>query len=166
MPEARALLLLAGAAMACARSPAYQPRTRAVTVTMVPLLVKEQQRTFAFLARDFARGGVLDGKEVYAFSPSTITVVAGDTLRLELVNPEDDEHTFVLPGCTAEDRESFVLPDCGLHLPGQTTTHATYVARRTGVFPITCDLAAHQPFMSGQLVVLGPAAVSAEGAMR
>ncbi|MFI5280545.1 MAG: cupredoxin domain-containing protein, partial [Gemmatimonadales bacterium] len=112
------------------------------------------------LARDFAKGGVLEGKEVYGFSPSTITVIEGDTLRLTFVNPEDDEHTFVLPGCTAEDRESIRLPDCTMHLPGQAVTHGIYVARRAGIFPITCDLASHAPFMAGQLVILGAAAAS------
>ena len=51
-------------------------------VTTVPLLVHEQRKTFPFLAAAFAKGGVLDGKEVYAFSPSTITVVEGDTITL------------------------------------------------------------------------------------
>jgi plastocyanin len=34
-----------------------------------------------FLKGDFAKGGVLEGKEVYAFSPSTITVIVGDTIH-------------------------------------------------------------------------------------
>lgn len=129
-----------------------------MTVTMVPLLTKEQRSTYPFLARDFAKGGVLEGKEVYAFVPGTITVIEGDTLRLSLVNPEDDEHTFVLPGCTEEDRESFKLPDCTVHLPGQSVTHAVWIARHAGILPITCDLPSHAPFMAGQLVVLRPGA--------
>jgi len=31
-------------------------------------------------------GCVLDGKEVYAFSPSSITMVEGDTLRPDIIN--------------------------------------------------------------------------------
>ena len=53
-------------------SHAYLPHVREITVTTVPLLVKEQQGLFPFLAKDFGKGGVLQGKEVYAFSPSTI----------------------------------------------------------------------------------------------
>jgi hypothetical protein len=43
--------------------------------------VKEAAKVYPFLPPDFAKGGVLDGTEVYAFSPSTLTVVEGDTGR-------------------------------------------------------------------------------------
>jgi plastocyanin len=128
-------------------APRYQPRTRSITVTTVPLLVKEQRSTFPFLATAFGKGGVLENKEVYAFSPSTLTVVEGDTLHLTLINPEDDVH-------------SFVLPDFAVSLAGNTTTEATYVARHAGIFAIVCAVQAHLPMMSGQLVVL-PAATMA-----
>jgi plastocyanin len=138
----------------CAPAPAgggaaYVPRAREVTLTTVPLLVKESQALFPFLKPDFAKGGVLDGKEVYAFSPSTVTVVQGDTIRFTFINPEDDVH-------------SFVLPDFAASLPGQSTTHATYVARRAGIYPFTCAIAAHLPMMWGQLVVLSPGAVATQ----
>lgn len=125
---------------------AYHPQIRELTVTTVPLLVKEQQSVLPFLKPAFAKGGVLDGKEVYAFSPSTLTVVEGDTLHLTLINPEDDVH-------------SFVLPDFAVSLPGGTTTHATYVAKHAGIFPIVCAIQAHLPMMSGQLVVLSGSAI-------
>jgi uncharacterized cupredoxin-like copper-binding protein len=139
--------LLAVAAIACTgAAPAsttsvYRPRSRELTVTTVPLLVKEQTKLFPFLAPAFAKGGVLDGKEVYAFSPSTLTVIEGDTLHLTLINPEDDVH-------------SFVLPDFAVSLPGGKTTTATYVAKHAGIFPILCAVQSHLPMMSGQLVVL------------
>ena len=126
----------------------YQPRTRSITVTTVPLLVKEARNLYPFLKPAFAKGGVLDGKEVYAFSPSTITVVQGDTIRLKLINPEDDLH-------------SFVLPDFAVTLPGGTATDTTYIANRVGVFTILCSVPSHLPMMSGQLVVL-PAATMAD----
>jgi len=131
-------------------APAYVPRTRAITVTTVPLLVKEQRTTFPFLAAAFGKGGVLEGKEVYAFSPSTLTVIEGDTLHLTLINPEDDVH-------------SFVLPDFAVSLPGNKTTDTTYVARRAGIYPILCAVQAHLPMMSGQLLVLSPSAVDGAG---
>jgi plastocyanin len=139
--------LLAVAAIACTgAAPAsttsvYRPRSRELTVTTVPLLVKEQTKLFPFLAPAFAKGGVLDGKEVYAFSPSTLTVIEGDTLHLTLINPEDDVH-------------SFVLPDFAVSLPGGKSTTATYVAKHAGIFPILCAVQSHLPMMSGQLVVL------------
>ena len=140
--------------MACERTPSvtteakYRPVARAITVTTVPLLVKEQAKLFPFLAPAFAKGGVLDGKEVYAFSPSTISVVQGDTIQFTFVNPEDDVH-------------SFVLPDFTVALPGGKTTTATYVAKRAGIFPILCAVQSHLPMMSGQLIVLSPTAIGA-----
>jgi plastocyanin len=146
------LLVLASLALAAACAPApiplppaYAPQTRAITITTVPLLVKEEKHLYPFLEPAFAKGGVLDGKEVYAFSPSSITVVEGDTIQFTFINPEDDPH-------------SFVLPDFAVALPGGKTTHATYVARRAGIFTIVCAVPAHLPMMSGQLTVL-PAAV-------
>jgi plastocyanin len=137
----------------CARTPkvagaaAYVPRSRALTVTTVPLLVKEAVTLYPFLRPAFAKGGALEGKEVYAFSPSTLTVVEGDTLHLTLVNPEDDQH-------------SFVLPDFFVSLPGNKVVDTTYVARHAGIYPILCSVATHLPMMTGQLVVLSPAAVT------
>jgi plastocyanin len=147
--SATALGLAAALALlpACARPAPYTPRTREITVTTVPLLVRESAGLYPFLAEDFAPGGVLDGKEVYAFSPSTLTVVEGDTIQFTFVNPEDDEH-------------SFVLTDLAVALPGQQVTHATYVARQAGIYPFVCSIPAHEPMMWGQLVVLSPAAVA------
>ena len=157
MVHSRCLLLVVAAscawAAACASptpstsAPAYRPRTRALTVTTVPLLVKEERSVFPFLEPAFAKGGVLDGKEVYAFSPTTLTVVEGDTIHFTLINPEDDVH-------------SFVLPDFAVSLPGNKTTEATYVAKRAGIFPILCAVQAHLPMMSGQLVVLPAASMA------
>ncbi len=152
------LLVLAALAAACGRATpprtrVYTPRARDLVVTTVPLLVKEERSLYPFLAPAFARAGVLDGKEVYAFSPSTLTVVEGDTIHFTFINPEDDDH-------------SFVLPDLAVPLPGGTTTHATYVAKRAGVFPFFCSVASHLPMMTGQLVVLAPSAVGGDsGAM-
>ena len=143
--SASTILLLAALAAGC-RMPggeptAYRPRQRQVTITAVPLLTREMQRVYPFLARDFAPGGVLAGKEVYAFEPSTITVVEGDTLALTLVNPEDDAH-------------SFVLPDLEVGMPPETTVTARYVAHRAGIYPFTCSIPTHLPYMVGTLVVL------------
>jgi len=147
---AAAALLLGGCVGSAGDRPAaaYRPQLREVTLTTVPLLVHEQEKQFPFLAADFAKGGVLEGREAYAFVPSTITAVAGDTLELTILNPEDDVHNLVLPGLS-------------LALPGQRTTRATYVARTPGIFAFTCNIPAHLPMMWGQLVVLSPQAVGA-----
>lgn len=161
------VLPLAAALTACSREqdatagerPHYTPITRTITVTTVPMLVNEEKNVLPFLKADFARGGVLQGKEVYSFSPSTVTVVEGDTIHFSLINPEDDEHWFYLPDCSGESGESFVLPDCAVRLTPQTETHATYIARHAGIYPFMCIIVKHVPMMNGQIVVLSPAAV-------
>ncbi len=129
---------------------AYTPHARYVTVTTVALMVKEDAGVLPFLKKDFAKGGVLEGKEVYGFEPSTITVEAGDTIHFNFINPEDDEHNFVL-------KNFFVK------LPGQTIVDTTYVARTPGIYDFACAIPAHLPMMHGQLVVLNPEAVGGTG---
>lgn len=114
---------------------------RDITITTVPLLSRELVATYPFLKRDFAPGGVLEGKEVYAFVPGTIIVMAGDTLHLTLLNPEDDTHAFV-------------LHDLYLPLPPQSRIDTTYVARVPGIFAFSCTVPQHLPMMRGELVVL------------
>jgi plastocyanin len=147
-----ALILLAGSGLTGCRPPApatapYRPLRRDITITTVPLLTRELQKVYPFLAQAFAPGGLLAGKEIYAFMPSTVTVVEGDTIRFHFLNPEDDLHSFVLP------------PELSVALPGLQATTATYVARHAGVFSFTCSIPAHLPAMWGQLVVLDPRAI-------
>lgn len=128
-------------------APHYAAHARDVTITTVPFITRELESTYGFIKRDLAPGGVLAGKEVYGFAPSTVTVVQGDTVRFTLVNPEDDPHTFVLEGANAA-------------LPPQSTVHVTYVARRPGIFEFRCVVPSHAPMMHGELVVLTPSAVA------
>lgn len=113
---------------------------REIVITTVPLLTKELAATYPFLKKDFALGGIVAGKEVYEFMPSTITVAEGDTLRLTFINPEDDAHSFVMKGLAVA-------------IPGQSETHATYVAAHAGIYDFVCAIPAHLPMMRGQLVV-------------
>jgi plastocyanin len=156
---------------ACAGRPeqvpvVYRPHARYFTVTTVPLLVREMQSVYPFLKKDFAPAGVLDGKEVYAFSPSTLVVVEGDTIHFTFINPEDDEHTFFLHDCPDTAADSFVLPDCEVRIPGQTTRVALHVARHAGVYTFSCSVAKHLGMMWGELVVLAPAALGSTAALR
>jgi uncharacterized cupredoxin-like copper-binding protein len=144
------LMMIVMAVSACApqASPRpYVPQERHFVVTTIPLLTKEMVSTYSFLREDFAPGGVLEGKEIYAFVPSTLTVVEGDTVRFTLVNPEDDEHNFILPGLV-------------LQLSGQSVTEGVWRAEHAGIFSFVCTIPAHMPEMYGQIVVL-PAAVGA-----
>ncbi len=143
------VLLVACEGRSAAPATQYTAQTRAVTLVTVPLLVKESAATFDFLHKDFARGGVLEGKEVYAFSPDHLTVYQGDTVNLTIVNPEDDEHNFILPDFNVK-----------LALPGQTTTRGSFVANKVGIFTFYCNIASHVPFMSGELTVLPDSAAT------
>jgi hypothetical protein len=154
MVRCRVALLPLLCALACfpkapdtTRNRQYTPVARDLTITTVPVLVKEMRGLLPFLGPDFAPGGILEGKEVYAFVPNHFTVGEGDTLRFTFYNPEDDLH-------------SFVLPTLSVALPGQTLTRATYIASTPGILTFLCSVPAHLPMMQGELVVL-PAPVMA-----
>ncbi len=149
LPVLRPLAFAMLCAASCApssRTPAYVPHAREITITTVPLITREIATVYPFVKEDLAKGGVLENKEVYGFEPSTITVVEGDTLHLTLINPEDDVH-------------GFVLPDLAVGLKPQSVTHATYVARKAGLYQFKCAIFSHLPFMYGTLVVLAPSAI-------
>lgn len=138
-----AAITLGTGVLAGRASSSYAPQTRAYTITAVPVLVHEMQGTLSYLQKDFAPGGILDGKEVYGFMPSTLTVYQGDTLNLTLVNPADDPHTFTISefGVNAQ-------------MPGTSSTTTSFVASKAGIYTYTCEEAEHAPYMYGQLVVL------------
>jgi plastocyanin len=119
----------------------YTPHVRELTITTLPILTKEIAAVYPFVKEDMAKGGVLEGKEVYAFEPSTLTVFEGDTISLTLINPEDDVH-------------GFVLPDLAVGLKPQSVTHATYVAKKADLYLFKCSQSTHLPSMYGTLVVL------------
>jgi plastocyanin len=121
----------------------YVPQARNLTITAVPLAVHEMQDNLDYLKDDFGSGGILDGKEVYGFYPSTITVFRGDTVNLTLINPADDDHTFTVSGI-----------DANVVMKGKATTKFTFVATQSGIFNFYCNEAEHAPYMWGQIVVL------------
>lgn len=148
MAALMAVLVLAGVGIGLgvtrASGPSYVPRTRDMTITAVPLLVHEQATMLPYLRKDFAAGGVLGGKEVYGFYPSTLTVYQGDTLNLTLVNPADDAHTFTIAGPY----------NVNAIMPGESTVTTHFTASHVGVYTFLCAEPEHVPFMWGQLVVL------------
>jgi uncharacterized cupredoxin-like copper-binding protein len=129
---------------AFATAPQYAPQTRTMTIIEVPLVVHEMQDTLDYLKVDFAAGGVLEGKEIYGFYPSTITVYKGDTLNLTIVNPADDDHTFTMTGMAAVDSVT----------KGRSVNKLSFVAKQAGIFTFYCNEPEHAPYMWGQLVVL------------
>ena len=133
-----ALLLPALSGAAAANDGTTAPQNRNFTVAAVPLLVHEQTGIFGFLQQDFAPGGVLDGKEVYGFNPSQLSVLKGDRVHVTVVNP------------------TFTLPDLGVNviIDGGQANGVSFVASRVGAFTFVCTVAEHQPYMTGQLVVM------------
>lgn len=136
-------VLLGGKPLLRMGGASYTPQTRNITMITVPVLTKELRPIYPFFAKDFAPGGVLQGKEVYRFQPDAVTVYQGDTVNIVFVNPEDDAHTFVLPAFHV-----------ALALPAQATTTTRFVASKTGIFPFLCDIPSYVPYMAGSLVVL------------
>jgi len=122
---------------------ANTPVARDFLITTVPLLVHEQTGTFDYLAKDFGKKGVLSDKEVWGFSPSSLTVYQGDTVHVTVVNPSGDDHTFTLPSVGFD-----------LYVKAQSTASGSFVVPKTGAFAFVCTIAEHSPYMSGQLVVL------------
>ena len=112
-------------------------------MTIVPLLVQDMQGTLPFLQQEFATGGLLDGKEVFAFYPSTLTVYQGDTVQIALTNASADDHTFT-------------VPDLGVNMSikEQSSATASFAATKLGVFTFVCSVPEHTPYMRGEIVIL------------
>jgi plastocyanin len=87
--------------------------------------------------------------EVYAFSPAFIAVHRDQPTRIEFWNLQpDDEHDVALV------KDSKVL--MYVELPPLTKTSLIFVFHKEGEFDFKC--LRHQPEMSGQILVLPPAA--------
>ncbi len=121
----------------------YTPQTKNFVVTTVPLLVHEETGTLSYLKKDFSSHGLLAGKEIWGFSPSSLTVYQGDTVDLTLVDPSGDPHTFT-------------VPDLGfnLNVKAEASASGSFTATKVGVFTYSCVVAEHSPYMWGQLIVL------------
>jgi plastocyanin len=121
----------------------YRPRTRNFVVTALPLLVHEQTGIFDYLNKDFAKGGLLQDTEVWAFSPSTLTVYAGDTVHVTVVNPGGDLHTFTISAV-----------DFSIKVPPLTERQGSFVVPNVGLYKFFCAIPEHTRYMWGNLVVL------------
>jgi uncharacterized cupredoxin-like copper-binding protein len=141
--------LLAAGFTVHAQGTGYAPQTREFTVVGAPVLVHEMQGTLDFLQADFAPGGMFDGKEVFSFMPSTLVVYQGDRVNLTLVNPANDDHTFTISDLNVD-----------APMPAQSTSTATFVATKAGIYTFICAEAEHSPYMWGQLIVLPDSAAA------
>ena len=88
--------------------------------------------------------------EVYAFSPQTIVVHRDEPTAITFWNLQsDDDHDFALLGA---DLSILMYVD----LPPLKKTSYVFTFHREGLFDFKCMQ--HQPTMSGQILVLPPAA--------
>jgi plastocyanin len=121
----------------------YKPQTRDLVVTAVPMLVHEQRGIFDYLQKDFAKGGLLQNGEVWAFSPNSLTVYEGDTVHVTVVNPGGDAHTFTISEM-----------NFNINVPAMSQVEGSFVVPKPGLFKFFCAIAEHSPYMWGSLVVL------------
>ena len=92
--------------------------------------------------------------QVYAFVPSFIAVRRNEPTQISFRNYQaDDDHDFMLVGPDSTKVLMFVP------LPKLRETSYVFTFHKDGLFRIYCTM--HQPNMSGQILVLPPAGVSA-----
>lgn len=137
------LLLLAVSGLLLLSCSTRAPKTKEYTITEYPILVHEQQDMLPYLQQDFADNGVLSGKEVYGFYPSTIVVHSGDMIHLNVINPADDGHTMSIPDINMSMVEK-----------PHSTTPMMFTAPSPGIYDFYCAEAEHAPYMWGQIVVI------------
>jgi len=88
--------------------------------------------------------------EVYVFAPAFLAVHRDEPTAITFWNLQpDDEHDFMLADPDLEVRMKVTLP------PLQRTPYV-FTFHREGLFTFYCTM--HQPAMSGQILVLPPAA--------
>jgi len=141
----RGVFAAADTATPAAAASGAKPQTRDLYVAMIPVLVHEMSSFLPYLTEDFAKGGLLEGKEVYAFMPSTITAYAGDSMSLHIYNPADDPHTFTV-----------VELSQSVTVPGKSVDAMVLKEIPAGIYTLMCAETEHMPFMWGQIVLLQP----------
>jgi plastocyanin len=124
---------------------AYSPQTRTIAMFAVPAWIGEMADIPAykeFAPKDFKKGGLNDGNEVFAWQPQQIDACAGDTIKLAIGNPGPDDHTFT-------------MPDFSVNTPVPTgkVTNVSFKAAKPGIYEYYCTVAEHTKYMHGTLLV-------------
>ncbi|TAL07238.1 MAG: hypothetical protein EPO00_09660 [Chloroflexota bacterium] len=124
----------------------YTPQTRTIEMVTIQELIGE----FANIPdlkdetdKALASGGPLDGHEVYAWYPNSLTAYVGDTIKITIHNAQGDEHIFALPdfGVTQT-----IAPD--------STATVTFTVTKPTISQFICAVPEHTPWMQGWLTVL------------
>src|SRR3954471_14234078 len=119
-----------------ASAQAYQPQTRSMPIVIVPVLTHEQEASLNYLTAVFAKGAMLDGKEVFAFQPSFVSAYVGDSITFQVYNPTPDPHTL-----------SFNALKQSVTVQAQSTGELALTALAQGIYDFQCLEEEHMPFM-------------------
>lgn len=124
---------------------AYAPKTRNVSMFAVPAWIGEmseipQYKEFA--PKDFKKGGINDGNEVFSWQPQMMAACVGDTIDLAIGNPGPDDHTFTIPDFSVN-----------TPVPSAKVTDVTISASKPGIYDYYCTVAEHTKYMHGTLLV-------------
>lgn len=128
---------------------AYSPKIRTISMFAVPGWIGEMADIPAykeFAPKDFKKGGLNDGNEVFMWSPQSIDACAGDTIKLGIGNPGPDDHTFTLPELSVN-----------TPVPTGKVTNVTFKVTKPGIYEYYCTVAEHTKYMHGTLVVFDDA---------
>lgn len=132
-----------------AKTAKYTPKTRTISMFAVPEFIGEMADIPAlkeFAPKDFKKGGVNDGNEVFNWQPQTMDACAGDTISLAIGNPGPDDHTFTLLAFSVN-----------TPIPSFKETMVSFKAAKPGIYDYFCTVAAHTKYMHGTLLVFDDA---------
>jgi plastocyanin len=123
----------------------YTPKTRNVSMFAVPAWIGEmaeipQYKEFA--PKDFKKGGINDGNEVFSWQPQMMASCAGDTINVAIANPGPDDHTFTLPELSVN-----------TPVPSFKVTSVSIKTVKPGIYDYYCTVAEHTKYMHGTLLV-------------
>lgn len=127
----------------------YTPKTRTISMFAVPAFIGEMAGIPAlkgFAPKDFKKGGLNDGNEVFSWQPQSINACVGDTIKLAIGNPGPDDHTFTLPDLSVN-----------TPVPSFKETSVSIKASKPGIFEYLCEVQKHTKYMRGTLVVFNDA---------
>lgn len=123
----------------------YTPKTRTISMFAVPEWIGEMGTIPAFkdfAPKDFKKGGINDGNEVFSWEPQHIDACAGDTIKLAIGNSGPDDHTFTLPDFSVN-----------VPIPSFKITNVSFKASKPGIYDYYCTVAEHTRYMHGTLLV-------------
>lgn len=127
------------------KAAAYTPKTRTISMFAVPEWIGEMSTIPAFkefAPKDFKKGGINDGNEVFNWQPQSIDACAGDKISLAIGNPGPDDHTFTLPDFSVN-----------TPIPTGKVTNVSFTASKPGIYDYYCTVAEHTKYMHGTLLV-------------